>query len=74
MEAAFSGMLSEGEGQEMLSVLECIRRQRGITLDGICACTSLPYPAAARYAGMLESEGIVAIDLLQRCTINLKNV
>lgn len=74
VEAAFSGMLSEGEGQEMLSVLECIRRQRGITLDGICACTCLPYPAAARYAGMLESEGIVAIDLLQRCTINLKNV
>ena len=72
--AAFSGMLSDEEWQEMMSVLSCIRKQRGITIDGICACTCLPYGTAARYAGMLESEGMVSMDLLQRCTINLKNV
>ena len=72
--SAFQGMLDEEEGQELMSVLSCIRKQRGITLDGICACTCLPYPAVSRYTGMLESEGIVSIDLLQRCTINLKNV
>ena len=58
----------------MLTVAGIIRRRRGITLDGICPEACLPYGKVARYAGMLESDGFICTDLLQRCTINVKIV
>lgn len=69
----FCHLLPEEELNGLLSVLECIRAERGITIEGICARARLAYGTVSRYAGMLESEGIIGIDLLQRCCINLKN-
>lgn len=72
--ALFKQLLTDEEMGELLSVLECIRSERGITIEGICPKVRLAYGAVSRYAGMLEGEGVIVIDLLQRCCINLKNV
>ncbi|MDO5443003.1 MAG: DNA-processing protein DprA [Bacteroidia bacterium] len=72
--ALFKQLLTENEMEELLSVLECIRAERGISLEDICPRVRLAYGTVSRYAGMLESEGVIEIDLLQRCCINLKNV
>lgn len=51
-----------------------IRRRRGITLDELCRVSGRSYRQVAGTAGTLEADGIIDIDLLQRCTINAKNV
>jgi DNA processing protein len=70
----YSSQLDPGELSDMLSVAGIIRRCRGITLDEICPEACLPFGAVARYVGMLESDGMICIDLLQRCSINVKIV
>ena len=50
-----------------------IRASRGISYDELCNETGLDYAAVAGGAGMLEEEGFISVDLLQRCTINVKN-
>ncbi|MBP5332880.1 MAG: DNA-protecting protein DprA [Bacteroidales bacterium] len=50
-----------------------IKKNRGITLDEICEETGLEYVEVRRFAGMLETEGIIYTDLLQRCSIIFKN-
>lgn len=70
----YKSELTKEELSDMLSVADIIRRRRGITLDEICPLACLPYGKVARYAGMLESDGIISTDLLQRCSINVKIV
>lgn len=72
--ALYGQILSEEETGNLLTILSLIRKERGITLDDICDAARLPYGTVARLAGMLESDGIICTDLLQRCVINVKNV
>ena len=48
--------------------------QKGILFDEICRETALGYAEVTRAAGLLEEEGFICVDLLQRCSINTKNV
>ena len=43
---------------------------RGIDLEEICYQSGRPYNDVVRLAMMLESDGFIALDLQQRCTIN----
>lgn len=72
--ALYGQLLSEEELHDMLAILSLIRKQRGITLDDISSTLGLPFGAVSRLTGMLESDGIICTDLLQRCAINLKIV
>ena len=74
VKSRYASQLDAVELSDLLSVAGIIRRRRGITLDEICPEASLPFGAVARYAGMLESDGMICIDLLQRCSINVKIV
>ena len=49
-----------------------IRAQRGLQYDELCRETGFGYADVARLAGQLEEERFIDIDLLQRCTINVK--
>lgn len=51
-----------------------IRKNRGITLDGLCERTGADYGEVSAAALTLQADGIIDIDLLQRCTINTKNL
>ena len=72
--ARYASVLPPEELADIMTVAGVIRRSRGITLDGICPEACLPYGAVARYAGMLESDGLISTDMLQRCSINVKIV
>lgn len=64
--------ITSSQTQEMATLLSSIRKSRGINLDDLADITGLGYSKTSRLAGMLEMEGIISIDLLQRCTINIR--
>ena len=72
--ARYGPVLPADELDDLLTIASIIRRRRGITLDEICPEACMPYGQVARYAGMLESDGLICTDLLQRCSINVKIV
>ena len=57
---------------DMGIIIEAIKAERGITLEEIALKTRMDYRKASQIAGMLELEGIICMDLLQRCTLETK--
>lgn len=49
-----------------------IRKCRGITIEELAAYLGTDYSTAAKMTGLLESDGLITIDLLQRCCINIR--
>ena len=68
----YEAVLAPAELADMAAVATVIRHNRGITPDDICPEACLPYARVIRLVGMLESDGFISMDLLQRCTINVK--
>jgi Predicted Rossmann fold nucleotide-binding protein involved in DNA uptake len=68
----FSPALPAEEVERLVCLARLIRSRRGIMPDEICRETGLPYADAVRATGLLEEEGFILMDLLQRCTINVK--
>lgn len=58
---------------DMAAILETLRSHRGISIEEAAARTGLPYIRTANICNLLESDGIISIDLLMRCSINTKN-
>ena len=69
----FRPALPPDETERMVRLADLIRAERGIRLDELCRPAAMDYAAVARGAALLEEEGFIRIDLLQRCTINIKN-
>lgn len=57
---------------DMGKIIEAIKEERGITVEDIGIKTGLGYLNASQSAGILEMEGLICIDLLQRCTLETK--
>lgn len=68
----FSGRLDDESLNSLAELALFIKKNRGITTDGLCRETGMGYSDAAYFTGLLESEGIISIDVLQRCSINAK--
>ena len=66
----FSECLDDGELDRLVTIGLSIKKIRGISFDDLCRFTDMDYSDISRCAGLLESEGIICIDLLQRCCIN----
>lgn len=58
--------------RELSEIVKTIRRHRGITLDDLTAMTGSSYSRINQLTGMLEMEDVISIDLLQRCTVNIR--
>ena len=56
----------------ILKVAALIKEKRGICLDEISVCLDMPYAEVSSAAGILESEGLICTDVLQRCSVNFK--
>lgn len=67
----FGSNVSEDTLKSMASLIETIRGERGITLEEAAYKTGMSYSNASNIAGMLEMEGLICIDLLQRCFIDV---
>lgn len=65
-----------GMGQEKLSTLlemiGIIGKNRGIDVEDLASGCGLSYQEAMECVTMLEADGLVSIDLLRRCSLNLK--
>ena len=55
-------------------ILKAIQQHRGINIEELSALTGFDYKKTVETTGILEIDGFIYIDLLQRCSINYKNV
>ena len=69
---AYAGRLSEDRIARMASLLLAIRQERGITLESLCLRCGMDYGQVATLTGILEADGFICIDLLQRCSILIR--
>lgn len=53
----------------MAEILSTVRRRRGITLDDLASEINCPWKETRELVGMLECDGLVSVDILQRCTV-----
>lgn len=60
--------------RDLVNIAETVKRNRGISIEDIASALSLPYFKVSETCRRLESDGILSIDLLQRCSINTKFV
>ena len=70
LERLYKGCLSDDRISHMGSILLAIRKERGIMVDDIALQTGIEYTRVSQLLGMLETDGIISRDLLQRCFIN----
>lgn len=64
--------LPREKSSALLRLAMAVRGNRGVSLDELCRLLEMPYPEVAGLAGVLEGDGIICTDLMQRCTINAK--
>lgn len=65
----YSNRLSEDDISKIDHVLSVIRKEHGITISELPEVTGLDYRSIIEITGILETEGIISCDLLQRCRI-----
>lgn len=68
----FSGSTDSRTLERMCLIIRQIRKHRGITLEDLAGSLGMPYREVSQTAGLLEIEGFITIDILQRCCINHK--
>lgn len=54
----------------MTLLLGTIGRNRGLTVEELAGQVGIRYAEAAELTGILEIDGLISIDLMQRCSIN----
>ncbi len=65
----YGGRMPAEETAAITDILNLIKSERGITVDEISDTTGMAYSSVSRLTGMLENDGFITIDLLQRCSI-----
>ena len=55
--------------ESILRVAGAVKARRGISPDEICVDTGMRYRDVLRLTGLLESDGFITTDILQRCTV-----
>ena len=70
LDRLYKGSVSEDKIALMGSILLAIKKERGITVEDLAVQTGISYAQVFQLTGMLETDGIISRDLLQRCFIN----
>lgn len=65
----FGGKVTEETIGYMTAFIKAVRDERGITVEEVAVRLGTDYSKASNLAGMLETEGLICTDLLQRCFI-----
>lgn len=71
LQRTYSGRIQEGILVHLLTIASLIEKTRGITVEDIASKTGLAYPSVLNLTSMLEIDGHISIDLLQRCFMNM---
>jgi DNA processing protein len=69
LRSTFGDRLDPGSSKDMAALLDCIRRSRGVTVEEAGFMTGIEYGRASSLISMMELEGLISMDLLQRCSI-----
>jgi len=56
----------------MTKLLETIRENRGVTVEELAAKCGFPYKDTMETVSLFEADGLICLDILQRCSINVK--
>lgn len=72
VDATFGSSHHEETLMKLKRMLELIRLERDLTLDELAFRMDLEYAEASHLAGLLESEGFINMDILQRCSIDVR--
>ena len=62
--------IDTGIRKKLTDILGIIKNSEGIVKDEIAAAAKLPYNELSYMLTLLESKGIISIDILQRCSLN----
>lgn len=65
-------LVGDGDAPLLVSVADAIVRTKRITVEEIAHGLGIPYGKALSFTGILECEGFIETDLMQRCTIKCK--
>lgn len=71
LSATYTRRIPEDKITLMSRLLLTIRQNRGLTIEEIAQLNGLSYPQAAELTSILETDGFIKTDLLQRCCINI---
>ena len=72
LERHYAGRIPPGDLTLLKNIHSIIRKDRGITIEEISDFIGAGYPKTAELTGLLEIDGFIITDLLQRCSINPK--
>lgn len=64
--------LSEEKTELAIALVTLIRKERGITVEELAEQTGITYSMIANMVAMLEADGFISTDLLQRCFIMIE--
>lgn len=68
----YGNVLDDGLLAIIRSTASLIKKYRGATLEELCNLGNINWRDMTYAVGMLENDGIISVDLLQRCSINVK--
>lgn len=69
VESAYRSILSTEKTELAVTLLTMMKKERGITVEELAQDTGISYSMIANMAAMLEADGFISVDLLQRCFI-----
>lgn len=69
VDSFYGGSVGKDSVREMAALLECVRKNRGATVEELGVMTGIEYGKTSSLTAMLELDGFISIDLLQRCSI-----
>lgn len=70
IERKYQGTYDQQTVSRLARVAVEIKKCRGISTEELCRHLDLPFSEVSELCGILESDSIVEMDLLQRCSIN----
>ncbi len=56
----------------MARLLLLIRKERGISVEDLAAASGMEYGKTSGLVSILEADGLISVDLLRRCAINIR--
>ncbi len=72
LEAEYGGSMPADQVGMMGEILTLIKKERGLTAEEISAATGIPYHKVSNMTNILETDGFITVDLMQRCSINVR--
>ena len=72
LENTYASSIPSDKISQMAKILLTVRKTRGIAIEDLASETGMDYIRTVELVRILETDGFISMDLLQRCTINIR--